>query len=443
MIADLNLERSVLGAAIARRFALQQYIEHGLEPAYFSDKKHKHISRTINSLIFERVPVDIQTIANRLMETGWKIENHPISYVVTICEHALEFLINLEQDQAIGSLNYYIEKLKEYKQLRDLIVASEALTESAAKLEMSPADLCAKLEGQLSEIRETSTTGTISLGQAMQDKLDDLVKLTGKQDTESFMQTGFSVLDRVLGGLRPGRSYIIAGFTGHGKTQLALQIALHVAKYDYPVHFVSLEMLAPELAERGLFTKSHVDHERAENFELTPTEWQQLREAANFCKTMPFRIGDKARVTIGDLWVQARALRSIIKTQGLFVLDYLGLVLSKKQERREREVADISQNLKAIANDLKIPVIALSQLRRPQGGTLVRPSLHMLRESGQIEQDADVVIFVWTDEKKEKPIYELIVAKNRYGRKKRIGMEFINGWWGQKLEPERKYDERT
>lgn len=439
MIGDVNLERAVLGSVISGRYKLQEYVDHTLGPADFSDKRNKHIARVINELIEGQIQVDPLTVSNRLWETGWKIKDGAASHIVGITEQALEYVIQLHGERVPGVISYHIGKLQEYRQLRELAAASESIMAATGKLEMSPGDLCLRLEKKVAEIRERISSSTTHLGLAMRDRLDLLERSTAKHDVEPFMETGFGYLDRRLGGLRPGRSYIIAGYTGHGKTQLALQIGLQAAKYNYPVHFVSIEMLASELAERGLFTKSRVDHEKAENFELTATEWQQLRDTVEYCKTMPFKVGDKPRVTIGDLWTQARALKASIRTQGLFVVDYLGLVLSKKQERREREVADVSQNLKAIAKQFKIPVIALSQLRRPHGDRIPRPTLSMLRESGQIEQDADVVIFVWHDESKKKEW--LIIAKNRHGRRGSIPMKFINGWWGQEYLGDMMYEE--
>lgn len=439
MIGDVNLERAVLGSVISGRYRLQEYVDHALGPADFSDKRNKHIARVINDLAEKQRPIDLLTVTNRLWETGWKIKEGAASHIVSITEQALEFVVQLHEERVPGVLSYHIAKLKEYRQLRELAIASESIMTATGKLKMSPDELCLSLEKRVAEIRERISSSTTELGLAMRDRLDQLERATAKHDIEPFMETGFSYLDRRLGGLRPGRSYIIAGYTGHGKTQLALQIGLNAAKYNYPVHFVSIEMLASELAERGLFTKSRVDHEKAENFELSPSEWQQLRETVEYCKTMPFRVGDKPRVTIGDLWTQVRALKTSMRTQGLFVVDYLGLVLSKKQERREREVADVSQNLKAIAKQFEIPVIALSQLRRPHGDRIPRPTLSMLRESGQIEQDADVVIFVWHDEAKKKEW--LIISKNRHGRRGVIPMKFINGWWGQEYQGAADYGE--
>jgi len=439
MIGDVNLERAVLGSVISGHYRLQEYVDHALGPADFSDRRHKHIAHVINYLVEKQIPVDPLTVVNRLWETGWTNKDGGACYVISVVELALEFVIQMHEDRVPGILAYHIAKLQEYRQLRELAIASESIMTATSKLEMSPGDLCLSLEKKVAEIRERTKTGTVDLGLAMRDRLDVLERSTAKHDIEPFMETGFSYLDRRLGGLRPGRSYIIAGYTGHGKTQLALQIGLQAAKYNYPVHFVSIEMLASELAERGLFTKSRVDHEKAENFELTANEWQQLRDTVEYCKTIPFRVGDKPRVTIADLWNQARALKARIRTQGLFVVDYLGLVLSKKQERREREVADVSQNLKAIAKQFEIPVIALSQLRRPHGDRIPRPTLSMLRESGQIEQDADVVIFVWHDEAKKKEW--IIISKNRHGRRGTISMKFLNGWWGQEYQGTAEYGE--
>lgn len=246
--------------------------------------------------------------------------------------------------------------------------------------------------------------------------------------------TGFRDLDAVLGGLHPGHLVILAARPSIGKSSLAAGIAGNVAAAGHPVAIFSLEMGGDETRERLLCSKARVSLHRARQGELTEQEWEKLVGAASVLYDLPLYIDPHATASPLELRAKSRRVKRAAGGLGLVVVDYLQLMAMRGFDTREREIAAISRSLKQLAVDLHVPVLAVSQLNRAvEARSDKRPQLSDLRESGSLEQDADVVVFIYRDEyydpaTEAKGVAEIHVAKHRSGPTGRVELSFISDW---------------
>jgi len=248
---------------------------------------------------------------------------------------------------------------------------------------------------------------------------DRVVELFNLKGTLGGIPTGFSSLDQIVGGLSKSDLVLIAARPGVGKTALALNIATHVAMKEHkPVAIFSLEMNGVQLVTRMISSHAGVDSFRLRTGRINPNEWSTLAETVTMLGEAPIRIDDNSVITVPEIKAKLRRERTEV---GLVIIDYLQLMRSGTRiENRVQEVAEISRSLKIMARELNLPVLALSQLNRaPEARKDKKPMLSDLRESGSIEQDADVVIFLYKDDDSEdieaRNIVKCLVAKNRHG----------------------------
>jgi replicative DNA helicase len=270
-------------------------------------------------------------------------------------------------------------------------------------------------------LQDRDTKGYLHIGDIIEDALKKLEELAKREGSITGVPTGITELDNKLAGLQDSDLILIAARPGMGKTSLALNIAQHAAiKHKVPTAVFSLEMSKEQLVNRVICSEAMVDSGKVKTGKLDPDEWMRVAEVIGPISGSPLYIDDTAGTTVMEIRAKCRKLK-IEHDIGLVVIDYLQLMQgSGRSENRQQEVSEMSRSLKILAKDLNIPVLCLSQLSRaPETRSKHRPILSDLRESGAIEQDADIVLFIYRDmeDKEEEPsnVAEIIIAKHRNG----------------------------
>lgn len=386
-------EQSVLGALLLNSDAVVD-VAGFLKPEHFYEPAHVFIYQAILSLYEDRQPIDLVTLGERLKKKrAFKSVGGP-SYLTD--------LVNLVPTAAHAE--YYGQIVKDHWTRRQLIKISADFAEKAFETELDTASL---LDGTEQEIFSLSqqhiSRGFIQLKDALAESFDRLDEIQKKPHGLRGLPTGYPDLDNVLAGMQDSNLLILASRPGIGKTSLALNIAQHVAVNEgTPVGFFSLEMSKEELIDRLLVSQASIDSWKLKTGKLTDDDFDRLQEAMGILADAPLYIDDVPGLPVMEMRTKARRLQA---EQGLklLIVDYLQLAVPERRyDSRVTEVTMVSQALKNLARELKIPILALSQLSRAieVRGTKV-PQLADLRESGAIEQDADVVMFLYRTEEEE------------------------------------------
>jgi replicative DNA helicase len=410
---NIDAEESVLGAMLLSRDAIGTVSEMGLNPQDFYRPAHRHIFDAIRALYSSASPADTVTVADELRRAGLLDEiGGP---------EALHELQN--STPAISSAGHYAKIVQETALLRQLIYAAGDIAELAYS---EPDDVIKALDEAESKVfnvaeqRVTDSTRTIE--ELLPEVMDHLQETYDRGDTITGVPTGYSDLDELLSGLQPNALYIVGARPAMGKTAFGLGIASHVAIHSTkPVVVFSLEMGHQELTQRILASEARVDSTKIRTGKLAEADWAKIGKAIGRLE-VPLFLDDNPRVTVMEIRAKARRIKARFGGIGLIVIDYLQLMGgSGSSENRQLEVSEISRNLKILARELEVPIIALSQLSRNlEARADKRPMLSDLRESGSLEQDADVVMFLYRDEvyhpdSPDKGSAEVIVAKHRAG----------------------------
>jgi len=410
---DLDAEKAVLGSILLAPDCLDDIslilVADDFTPA------NALIFTAMMSLHHEGKRVDSKLLANRLKKVNALDDVGGIG-----------FLIELSQAAPIASnAVYYANIVRDKATLRSLLDCGLQMVQNAMHPASEPRETLERFERQLFAILDDrGAEKTKSLGEAFRAALAS-IEDRKERGAGGGQPTGFADLDNLLGGLHSGELTILAARTSMGKTAFAVQLATHVASRRVGTLFASLEMSAAELAERMVICQAGVDSHHVRNGLLNADERRRLVQASAELAHATMTIADQP--TMGLMEIAAHARRQARKTDlGLVVIDYLQLLEPEdRREIREQQVAGMTRRLKALARELKIPVLCLAQLnRQADAGTNVRPRLSHLRESGAIEQDADVVLFLHrqeyfeTDQAKIDAVHgqaEVIVAKHRNG----------------------------
>lgn len=409
-------EICVLGAILIDKDAIVTVAEF-LRPEHFYEESNQLIYRALLDLYEERKPIDIVTLKDKLREQKSLTKVGGSSYLTSLV-NAVPTAAHVEEYGRIVKDNYT---------KRELISAASRISENAFN-ESKRADACLDYAEQaifsLSQkhLRQVFIPVKEILAESF-DRLDELHKTPGGLRG---VPTGFKDLDETLAGMQNSNLLILAARPGVGKTALALNIAQHVAvKENLPVGFFSLEMSKEELVDRLLVAQGDFDAWKLKTGHLDREDFERLSEAFGILAEAPLYIDDTPALSVLEMRTKARRLM-MEKGLRLLVVDYLQLMQSTRRwDNRVQEVSEISQGLKNLARELKIPVLAVSQLSREveKRGTK-RPQLADLRESGAIEQDADVVMFIWREDEENLENVELEVAKHRNGPLRRIKLRF-------------------
>ena len=422
---DVEAEQAVLGSVFIDNSALLRVVEL-LRPEDFFRKSHSIIYQSMLDLFQENQPQDLLSVRNRLDSKGLLDAAGGTAYLAELTE-VVPIAANVE---------HYAQIVKDKAVLRRLI---EKASEIATICYEESLGIDETLEAAEAAIFELSDAKIKRSFDPVRDILVDSIKrveeLYNKKQLITGIPTGFPELDNLTAGLQPSDLIIIAGRPSMGKTALALNIAQHAAiREKIPVAIFSLEMSKEQLVMRMLCSEARVDAHRVRTGFLSKSDWPKLHEAAGRVAEAEIYIDDTPAQSVMEMRAKARRLKSANPRLGLVMIDYLQLMRGRGgAERREQEVSEISRALKAMAKELDVPVVALSQLnRKVEERTDKRPQMSDLRESGAIEQDADVIAFIYRDEvynKREdnprKGTAEIILAKQRNGPTGVVKLAFV------------------
>jgi len=427
----LELEEAVLGAMLIDKKGVDEVIDL-LEPEAFYKTAHQNIFESIFNLFQNSQPIDLLTVSADLRKNG-KLESTGGDY----------YLVQLTQKVASSAhIEFHARIILQKYIQRSLIRISNEIIESSYKESIDVFDLLDEAESKLYDVAQGNIKKSSDTAQNLVMLAKKKIEEIANKEGLSGVATGFEKLDALTSGWQPSDLIIIAARPGMGKTALTLSMARNMAvTQQTPVAFFSLEMSSVQLITRLISAETGLSSEKLRTGKLADHEWKQLNVKVGDLEKAPLFIDDTPALSIFDLRAKARRLASQHDIK-LIIVDYLQLMTagsSSKAGNREQEISTISRNLKSLAKELDIPVIALSQLSRAvetRGGTK-RPMLSDLRESGAIEQDADIVSFIyrpeyygideWDDEEHSSSVgqAEFIVAKHRNGGLDNIRMKFI------------------
>ena len=408
---SIEAEQSVLGAILADPSILPSVVEQ-IKGEYFYSDQHKGLYSIIMRMFTSGAPVDIVTVLN-------EAEKHHIFESAADGRRYLAEIGNMLPSTA--NIDSYCKIVADKYYLRSLSYVAQSIMDEIRSGEADAKLLMDSAEQKIYDIRQgRDVKGLAPLGDAIIEAYDRIGKLASP-DRDKYIgaRTGFTLLDTITSGLNKSDLIIIAARPGMGKTSFAMNIATNVARRnDKDVVTFNLEMSKEQLATRILSTEALVDSSSLRNGRIQQEDWSRLATSAGFLSTLPLYIDDTASMTVSQMKAKLRRVKNL----GLVIIDYLQLMDSNsKSDNRVTVISEITRQLKVMAKELNVPVILLSQLSRAvEGRTDKRPMLSDLRESGSIEQDADIVLFLYRDayynkESQRQNISECIVAKNRHG----------------------------
>jgi replicative DNA helicase len=411
-----DAEMSVLGSILIDKDAIVQISEF-LKPEHFYQTKHGDIFDAMIKLFESREPIDLVTLPQKLKTMKLLDAVGGVSYISTLVEGV----------PSSANIRHYGEIIQGYYTRRRLISDSASMIEMSFDEGSDIAGILDSAEQKVFSLSQSSTKqGFVPIRNVLSESFDRLDELSKKSGSLRGVPSGFTDLDNTLAGMQDSNLIILAARPGMGKTAFSLNIAQYasvVAKV--PVGYFSLEMSKEELVDRMLVSQADIDAWRLKTGKLTPSDFEKLSEAMGVLAEAPLYIDDTPGISVLEMRTKARRLKSEHNV-GLIFVDYLQLVKGRNLENRVQEVAEISQGMKNLARELKIPVIAMSQLSRAieNRGAGSSPQLSDLRESGSIEQDADVVMFLYREDAEDLSSVKLNIAKHRNGALRTIDLRF-------------------
>ncbi|OGE08860.1 replicative DNA helicase [Candidatus Curtissbacteria bacterium RIFCSPLOWO2_01_FULL_42_26] len=412
---DLDAEKSIIGAVLLDSDSLVSIVQT-IKPDHFYKEAHTHIMRAIIELYEKRDPIDLITLTAQLKKDGKFDKVGGAAYLSELASGV----------PTAANITQYAQIIRDHYVKRQLITTSAKMTVAAHEEKGDVRELLDEAEQAVFALsQEQLRQNFIPLRDALAESFDRLDELHRKSGGLRGVPTGFWELDGKLAGMQDSNLLILASRPGQGKTSLALNIAAHVAVNEgLPVGIFSLEMSKEELVDRLLVSQSEVDAWRLKTGKLDDTDFDRLQEAMGVLADAPLFIDDTPAANLMEIRTKARRLQ-VENGLAFIVVDYLQLIHGRNLENRVQEVSEISQSLKNLARELKIPVMACSQLSRAveQRGTK-RPQLADLRESGAIEQDADVVMFIWRPDPENIEQVKLDIQKHRNGPTGEIDLTF-------------------
>ncbi|MGY6523098.1 MAG: replicative DNA helicase [Mongoliitalea sp.] len=428
----LDLEEAVLGALMLEKEALTNVVDL-LKTESFYKEAHKVIYQAILDLFSESQPIDMLTVTNQLRKTG-KLELAGGAFFITELTSRVSSAANIE---------YHARIIMEQSMKREMISIASEIQRDAYEDTTDVFELLDKMEQSLFEISEKNIRKNYSdMRSIMKEAILELEAKKGQKDGLTGVPSGFTALDRVTSGWQKSDLVIIAARPAMGKTAFVLSVLRNAAvDHERPVAIFSLEMSSIQLVNRLISSEAELDSEKIKKGTLAEYEWQQLVHKTGKLSKAPLFVDDTPALSILELRAKCRKLKAQHDIQ-LIVIDYLQLMSGDSKSgggggNREQEIASISRGLKKLAKELSVPVIALSQLSRAvetRGGDK-RPQLSDLRESGAIEQDADMVMFLYRPEyygitededgHSTMGVGEVIIAKHRNGSLENVKLRFI------------------
>lgn len=424
---SLEAEQSVLGSVLIDSSCMNKVAEILIHADYFYLANHKVIYSTMLDMFTLGEPIDYVTVLDKIKT------NDELDY-----SHFKEYLLKLAQIvPTVSNAEFYADIVRDKYNVRILVNTAKEIIEDASNGETDASELLNSAEQKIFDIRRGKDTRGLQKVSEIVMQTFDRLDMINFQDAGEYIgvPTGIKDLDRVIMGLNKSDLILLAARPGMGKTSFALNIAENVAiNKGKKVAFFSLEMSKEQLVSRILSTKGQIPGQTLRLGKLSDKEWERLIEAGDIVSKSPIYIDDTPGITIPEMKAKLRRLGKC----DLVVIDYLQLMSSARRiENRVQEVSEITRNLKIMAKELDVPVLTLSQLSRAsEQRTDHKPVLSDLRDSGSIEQDADIVLFLYregyydsaeVDENQDRNSGECIVAKNRHGETRSVPLH----WQGE------------
>lgn len=435
---NIEAEQAVLGAIFLEPEALVTASER-LAAEDFYRASHQRIY-SVMILIAERgEPVDLVTVTAELQAKKWLEEIGGVSYLSDLANSV----------PTAANVDYYSQFVEEKSLLRRLIrVATNIAAEGYAEEDEVDTILSEAEKTILEVAHKKNTSAFISIKDVLVEAYDNIEKLQNQTGDITGIATGFSELDRITAGFQKNDLIIVAARPSVGKTAFALNIAQNIAtKTDVNVAIFSLEMGASQLVMRMICSEGNIDAQRLRTGALQEEDWTKLTMAMGSLSKAGIYIDDTPGIRVNEIRAKCRRLKQE-KGVGMILIDYMQLLRGdgRSTENRQQEVSEISRSLKALARELEVPVIALSQLSRGvESRQDKRPMMSDIRESGSIEQDADIVAFLYRDdyydkESEKKDIIEIIIAKQRNGPIGTVELAFVKEY-NKFVNLERRFDD--
>ena len=421
---NVEAEQSVLGTILLADHSLSSVLELLISEDFYKDN-HKLIFEAMIVLFEKNEPQDIITVSNHLKDQNCLEDAGGVGYLATLTSIV----------PVTSNLVYYAKIIRRKAVLRNLISVNTEIASRCYEEQGEIDTLVDEAEQAIFEIaRSKSNQSFTPLKRIIPGAFETVEQLYKRKEMITGVPTGFTELDKMTAGLQPSDLIILAGRPSMGKTAFAMNIAQNAALLDKTgVAIFSLEMSKEQLAMRLLCSAGHIDSQRVRTGKLHPEDWPKLTRAVGMLTEAPMYIDDTPAISVLEMRAKVRRLAAQYPL-GMIIVDYLQLMRGRNSsENRTQEISEISRSLKAMAKELKVPVIALSQLNRSvESRTDKRPMMSDLRESGAIEQDADVICFIYRDEVYDKNpdspnvgVAEIIIGKQRNGPTGTVKLTFI------------------
>ncbi len=438
---SLDAEKAVLGAILIDNSTFDQAAE-ALTPDDFYFEGHRKIFMSMLELSRTFKPIDTLTVANELQNTNELEGLGGLPYVSGLMDGV----------PRVANIEHYVRIIKEKSTVRRLIHSANEILVRGFSSEEDVHELLNRAERSIFEISQDNVkTGFRKIQDLMSEVYENIEVLSKQKELVTGIATGFIELDTMTSGLQPSDLIIVAARPGLGKTSFALNVGQHAAMMEKTVGIFSLEMAAHQLVHRLICAEARVDSHRVRTGKLHREDWQALGKAITRLDKAKIFIDDTPGISVTEMRSKARRLKAEHGLD-LLIVDYLqlmsaGPISRQRYENRQQEISAISRSLKGLAKELKIPLIAISQLSRApeQRRGDHKPQLSDLRESGSIEQDADVVLFIYREDiyskeedPEEKGIAQIIIGKQRNGPVGIVRLVFIEQWTKfENLAPDR------
>ena len=410
---NIEAEQSVLGAMLIKKEAITQ-AQEVLRPDDFYREAHRIVFETMLELAGDNEAVDLVTLTEALRKKEMLEKVGGISFITALANYV----------PTAANIVYHAQIVKEKSELRHLIDAATEIASAAYEATDDVKDIMDDAEKKILAVAANQTGGAFEpIRNIVIDTVGRVETLYENQGGLTGISTGFRDLDRDTSGLQKSDLILVAARPSMGKTAFTLNIATYAAMHGHTVAFFSLEMSKEQLVQRMLCSEGGIDSQRLRTGQLEDADWDRLINTADRVSKASIYIDDTAGINVMDLRSKARRLKAEHGLD-LIVIDYLQLMQGRARsssDNRQQEISEISRSLKALARELDVPVVALSQLSRSvESRTVKKPMLSDLRESGSLEQDADIVMFLYREdyydqETERKNITEVIIAKHRNG----------------------------
>lgn len=421
------MEQSLLGSLLVYPSVMTDCQDLGLQPEEFYIPGHQTLYAAMQDLDATGKALDLNSVALRLQEKGQLEAAGGLDYIIALVDGAV----------SSAGVKTYIETIQDKYQLRRLIETADEIRETAMESADSLDDILSQSESAVMDVtRRTRGTDFLSSREIVDRVLEQLKELRNTSGITG-IKTGYTDLDRITNGFQRGDLIILAARPAMGKSALALNLAVQAARRNPgAVAVFSLEMPADSIMKRMLSSESRVQSGKLRDGRLSNDEMNRLFEAGNGLAESLIYLDDTGSIKVNQIFSKCRKLKSEQESLSMIVIDYLQLITGSRSDSRQQEVSEISRSLKILAKEMDCPVIALSQLsRKVEDRTGHEPQLSDLRESGSIEQDADIVMFLYRENYYDKDkeaqehieVVDLSLAKHRNGAIGRIQLAFEKG----------------